>query len=295
MGLDNRDHVHDESGYDGFGGGGPAAPGPAGWSPVGKLIGATCVVYVLSCLIPEVAANLTLSWDGVSSGKVWQVLTYGFTDYGVYDAGGVARNTGGGMILWFAVSMFVTYQFGRMLGRVLPQREIVLLCLVSVIIGGLVALATPARNLGVANVYLYGSVVLLWTAMAFPDEKILLFFILPVELWLVAGFMVVMVVVGLLSPSWPLALSTAAALAFAAFHQKTGLRLSRVTEQFADWRAERSRPKLRVVRAEPEEDADFDRQVDAVLEKLGREGEASLSVKERKLLKQASKRYKDRV
>lgn len=53
-------------------------------------------------------------------------------------------------------------------------------------------------------------------------------------------------------------------------------------------------PKLRVVRDEADEDQAFREKVDTILEKIQREGEASLSRSERKVLIEASKRFKNR-
>jgi hypothetical protein len=53
------------------------------------------------------------------------------------------------------------------------------------------------------------------------------------------------------------------------------------------------RPKLRI--HDPDKEAqDLGQQVDAILEKIHREGEASLTKKERKTLEEASRRYQRR-
>jgi hypothetical protein len=57
------------------------------------------------------------------------------------------------------------------------------------------------------------------------------------------------------------------------------------------WGAPLNRPKVRIYEPNPE---NLDEQVDAILDKIHREGEASLTDRERSILKDASRRYKNR-
>ena len=51
------------------------------------------------------------------------------------------------------------------------------------------------------------------------------------------------------------------------------------------------RPKLRIHEPDDEPETDLREQVDQILEKIYREGEASLTAKERKTLEMASRQY----
>ena len=299
MGLDNRDYVHDESGYDGFGGGGGRPPGAAGLSAIAKVTIVVGVAYVLAMLIPDLAANLTLSWAGLKSGKLWQLLTYAITPLGVAadhpDRGAVVAAANRGIIS-FAFALYILFQFGRQLTQFVGAKETVGLLGAAVLAGGVVAaVVSPQLGAGYANVWTLANVTLVGVAMRRPHDKILLFFVLPVPLWAVAAAIVGFSVLTAVSGNAAAVAPMLASLAVAAAHEKKGVRFAGAADAVSDWRRRRSQPKLKVHRPEADEDEGFDDRVDAVLAKLGEQGEASLTGKERRLLKQASKRYKDRV
>ncbi len=84
-------------------------------------------------------------------------------------------------------------------------------------------------------------------------------------------------------PIWP-----AASLAF--IYYRTGWNLGKMIP--SRW-PRMKRPKLKIHDPEAEE-RQLARQVDAILEKISRDGEASLTKQERRILEQASRRYQRR-
>jgi hypothetical protein len=95
-----------------------------------------------------------------------------------------------------------------------------------------------------------------------------------------------------------------AGAAFAFAYYKMHWRLLRLVPNVRDWRAHQRRPKLRVLRPDDEPVAvgaqpaarseDFEAKVDAVLEKVARSGQESLTDGERQILLRASELYKRR-
>ena len=301
MGLDNRDYVHDESGYDGFGGG-HRPSGAAGLSTVAKLTICVGVIYGLAALIPELAYNLTLSWEGLRSFKLWQVLTYAVTPIGrsVEDPGRAAAiEAASRSIISLAFALYVLFVFGRMLTQLVGEKELLWLLGASVLAGGVAAAVLSPAGLVYADVWMMAHVCLVWVALRRPHDQILLFFVLPVPLWVVAALIVGFSLYGALVGAAAAAVPTLAALAVAAVHERRRLRFAGFADSAREWKRQRSRPKLRVHNPDADERSDvddgFNDRVDAVLAKLSEQGEAALTAKERRLLKQASKRYKNRV
>ena len=81
------------------------------------------------------------------------------------------------------------------------------------------------------------------------------------------------------------------ALAYFNLHWNFG----RLFQSAAAWLKGRSRPSLKVFKPEDEPDAPVaDEEVDRILEKIHREGENSLTRKERRILENASREYQRR-
>jgi len=212
----------------------------------------------------------------------WRVITYGFC----HDHSS----------LWhLAFNMMLLWVFGRMLESILGRREFFCVYLLGVLLSGLCHLAL---QLGLGDVVpmvgASGGVMTLMViaAMHFPRQKVLLMMIFPIELGVLVIGLVLLDVLGLFDTGSHVA--RAAHLGGAAFgflYQRSGLRISdawgRVSVRARFWKQRVARPKIRVHR--PSVDG-LDDQVDAILAKIAREGEASLSESERELLMEASRR-----
>ena len=143
-----------------------------------------------------------------------------------------------------------------------------------------------------------------------PRATVLLFFVLPVPIWLVAGAYVAFNAVAAGVGVGAAFVALAGAL-FGAIYYLSGLRLTGLlpSRGFAGERRTRTQPRLRVVPPDDaEDDADtdepaarprppeepFDERVDRLLEKVSRHGQESLTAEERELLFRAGEHYKKR-
>jgi hypothetical protein len=136
----------------------------------------------------------------------------------------------------------------------------------------------------------------------------LIFFILPVPIWLVVIFQVgkdLWQFLGNIQTG--VAVSAHLGGAFFGFlYYRFQLRLLSLLPDFSAWRARRGRPRLRVYREEEpvvaaaprpapsDMDEHLEAKVDAVLEKVARHGRQSLSEAEHQLLLKAGEMYKKR-
>ena len=212
----------------------------------------------------------------------WRVITYGFC----HDHSS----------LWHLVfNMMCLWVFGRMVESIYGRREFFSLYLFGVLISGLCHLGLQLV-LGdvVPMVGASGGVMTLMVvaALHFPRQKVLLMMIFPIELGILVIALVAMDVLGLFDSGSHVA--RAAHLGGASFgllYQRSGLQFSGVWERLSGkarfWRQRAARPEIRMHR--PSVDG-LDDQVDAILAKIVREGEASLSESERGVLMEASRR-----
>ena len=142
--------------------------------------------------------------------------------------------------------------------------------------------------------------VMVLSAIHFPKMKVLLFMIIPVELGILIVGLVAMDVLratGVFGGDTHIAyMAHLGGAAFGFVYFRSGVRLSTRWEsqfgQFRLWRRRVARPSVRVY--QPPVDG-FDDQVDAILEKISREGEASLTDRERELLMEASRRKREQT
>jgi membrane associated rhomboid family serine protease len=253
--------------------------------------------------------------DLVLHGQVWRLLTYAFLHAG----------------LWHILfNMLFLWWFGSDIESIYGPREFLAFYLVSAFLGGLAfqlawaadfipgVLPQRFENLpaeeGVVRLQApiclgaSGAVtaVMLLYACHFPHRVIYIWFVLPVPIWLFVGFQVLQDSVIFLSQSNT---QTAVSVhlggaAFAFLYYKTQFRLLNLWPNLRSWQRQRTRPQLRVYHEEetplpsPGAAADVDEQLeaklDAVLEKVARSGQSSLTETERQILLRASEIYKRR-
>jgi membrane associated rhomboid family serine protease len=259
---------------------------------------------------------LKLNVDAVLHGQVWRLLTYAF----LHDPGvGLAP----GQFYWHIIfNMLFLYMFGRDLEGMYGPREFLAFYLVSALVGGLAFVATGLLTGSQNCIGASGAVtaVMVLCALHFPHRTILLFFVLPIPLWIFVGFQVLQdsfLFVNQAAARGQDVLKSRVAVAvhlggagFALLYYRMQWRITRIWTLVGTWKAQRSRPRLRVYREEearptaavpaaaPAASADVDEQLeaklDAVLEKVARSGQASLTESERQILLRASEIYKKR-
>jgi membrane associated rhomboid family serine protease len=216
----------------------------------------------------------------------WQFLTAGFN----HDPRGLQH------ILFNMLTLFF---LGRDVEAFYGSKEFLRLYLVMLVFANIAwavvdKLAGAADNVGVlgASGAIAGVVVLY--AMNFPRRTLLLFFVIPVPAWLAGALVVAYDMYGAMGGQWALRNVAytvhLAGAAFAFIYCRRGWNLTRLSSGFA-WPSFRRKPTLRVHMPEEEAPSDLSAEVDRILEKIYREGEASLTAKERKFLETASREY----
>ena len=317
MGLDNRDYARDGRYSNAVGGGSGFSSTP---SIVKYLIGANILLYMLQFLItrpgtledfnipPEIEEvwtreelERTLAAERISvveewlqqdtekvigSGQVWRLLTAAFLH---------SR----GDYLHIIFNMLFLFWFGPTLEGMYGRREFLLFYLASAFIASCadvgLDLITGMRGTALGASGAIMGIMMLY-AIHYPRQKILLFFIIPVEIrWVVAGYVffdlypVLMSLLGKRDLSGVGHAAHLGGLAFGFLYWKFALRLERLLPKRKPQTRpiERGRSLLDPPSAEPDE---LDEKVDAILKKITEEGEASLTDSEREILNEAAKR-----
>lgn len=281
MGIYSRDYIREEPRGGFMGGGGDF------WA-VKVLIAINVVVYLLQNMSGSNVTELFgLSLPDIVPGcQVWRLLTYGFC-HDLYSVGHLAFN------------MLALWVFGRMVEPIYGPREFLAFYLTAIVASGLCFIgfdfgrAQPGFVVGASGGI---AAIVVLCAMHFPKLEILLMFVIPIQLRWLAVLYLVGDLTGMLGGAND-NIARAAHLGGAAFgfaYYRFGWKLMNLWPSAKNVRSMArsvTREKLRVYTPPPE---DLDKQVDEILAKISAEGEASLSDRERQILKDASRRYKDR-
>ncbi len=272
------------------------------------LIGINVVAFVVQLITkatPEMFENLfSLQVDAALRGQVWRLITYSFL-----------HSTGTPYHILF--NMLFLWWFGSDVEDLYGPREFLAFYLVSAALGGvafvLTNLTPPLPGDPVPVCFgASGAVttVLVLCALHYPTRIILLFFILPVPIWLFVIFMVAQDMFGFLggtAGNIAVQVHLAGAL-FGFLYYKFQWRLTNWLPRLKNWRRRLTQPRLRVYREEepapvarvpppslsrPDEDQ-LEAKVDAVLEKLSRVGKENLTDSEREVLLRASEVFRKR-
>jgi membrane associated rhomboid family serine protease len=306
MGVYDRDYYRsDRSGpWFGFSGRGQVVK----W-----LIGLNVVIFIAQSMTiaPPTPGPITewleLDVGRVLHGQVWRLLTYAFL------------HASFNHILW---NMLFLFWFGMDVEEMYGSREFLAFYLTSALAGGLGFVI--CNRLGVPGDYCLGAsaavmACLVLCALHDPRRVILLFFILPIPIWFFVLFMIIPDAYALLmalrySGEFEGSFGTSTAVAahvsgaaFACGYYYGGWRIMRTLDQFRAWHKRATGPRLRVYREEPvsapafssrapgaEADEQMEAKVDAVLEKVARQGQDSLTETEKQILLRASEVYRRR-
>jgi membrane associated rhomboid family serine protease len=250
---------------------------------------------------------LDLDVGKVLHGQIWRLVTYAFL------------HANFNHILW---NMLFLFWFGRDVEEIYGSREFLAFYLTSALAGGVGFVI--CNRLGVGSDICLGAsgavmACLVLCALHDPRRIILLFFVLPIPIWFFVLFMLIPDAYALLmalrySGQFEGAFGTSTAVAahvcgalFAYGYFRGGWRIMRTLDQFRAWHKRATGPRLRVYREEPvsaptfssrspaaEGDEQMEAKVDAVLEKVARLGQDSLTETEKQILLRASEVYRRR-
>jgi len=295
MGIYDRDYYRDE--HRGFSWGGPR-------TIVSSLLLLNVLIYLANGLLTppsgqpgdlgQISNALAFTADSLSLTHPWlwlRLLTYGFVHAPPPQYTHLIFNM---LALWF---------LGRDVESLYGRGEFLRLYLVLLLAGALFW-GIAAKLQGIDGGTLLGAsgaitgVVVLY-ALNFPRRMLLLFFVIPVPAWVVGVLLVGFDLYGAIAlrqeshVAYTVHLA-GAALAFLYFQFRWNF--GRMTGNGRWLRLDRlkPRPRLRVHDPEPEEESDLNEEVDRILEKIHREGETSLTRKERRTLETASRQYQKR-
>jgi len=249
----------------------------------------------------------SLRVSDVLEGQVWRLLTYAFLHASFRH------------LFW---NMLFLWWFGSDLEEIYGWREFLCFYLLAAIVGGLgymvhaaiqpdffvaPGIAIPGFRQIIPAVGASGAItaLLLLCAFKFPTKQILVMLLVPVPIWLFVIFQVLQDVAGLFEPANPIAVSIhLGGAAFAAIYYKLGWHITDLGSGVRNWLKQRRRPRLRIYRPDEAKqpvavgagenalDEHLEAKVDAVLEKVARSGQESLTEQERSILIRASEIYK---
>ncbi|MFP4162905.1 MAG: rhomboid family intramembrane serine protease [Chitinispirillaceae bacterium] len=251
------------------------------------LVIANGILFVLQ-LIPTVGNYVTyfgslipeLTFPGL---QLWRTFTYMF----LHDSNGIFH------ILF---NMLVLWMFGAEMENLWGTKKFLIfyfICGVGAAFFSLFSLITAPF---VPVIGASGAVLGVLTAYAYyyPHRQVLLFFVLPVNVrLLVIGYAVVSVLFsfqpgGVVSHLTHLG-GIVVAFAYLKLYSKFEIRFQRL------WYSWEERKRREEVSREVQSKKHFEQNIDPILDKIAKEGMESLSPREKKMLKQASRSNKERM
>lgn len=289
MGIENREYLRDE--FEG----GPGGLRLGGASMLVRIIAVTVAVFVLQIIFTRAGDGSSVTkWLSLNStdlfqgGQIWRLLTYAFC----HDPANLFH---------LLFNMMALYSIGSMLLNLLGSREFLWFYLVSAVFSGICSVAFYSiMQIPVSVVGASGAVNAVFCAVAihYPRQRLLLMGVIPIEMrWLLAAFVAFDAMPILTNGFGDGKVAHAAhlgGLLFGFLYVRWHMQLTRWWDQFAGRLAtkRRNRGKLKIFAPPSRTDADLEAQMDPILEKISREGEASLTSRERNILIQASRKLK---
>jgi membrane associated rhomboid family serine protease len=286
MGLYDRDYIRDDDQPGFFLG--------AQRSMVTTLILINVAVFLVDMLLEgDLSEFLALKSDVFHKPwNVWQLLTAGF-----------AHDPNSMMHIGF--NMFGLWFFGRDVETIYGRKEFLRIYLTMIVVSSLVwviSANTLHRGHGLQASSMLGASgavngVLVLNVIHFPKRLLYVWGLFPIPAWVLCTLIIGQDVLGFShargGDGQPIAFEAhLAGAVFAFIYYSTGWNLGRWIPRRLSLSALKPRPKLRV--HEPERDENLTDQVDRILEKISRQGEASLTAQERRTLEDASRRYQQR-
>jgi membrane associated rhomboid family serine protease len=301
MGFQDRDYYREEE--PGF-----SIRGPR--TVIGWIILINVTIFAADGLItpfrPELANNYGINdflalhvGDLAKPWLWWRFLTYGFAHASFGTVPGAHWHILGNMLGLFFLGRSVEQFYG--------PKEFLRFYLTAIVASGLIWAVATATGCVLAGDPLRGSAVgasgavvavVILFALNFPRQTLLLFFVIPVPAWLVGVFVVVGDLLTAMNPessriAWQAHLAGAG---FAFLYFRGHWNLTRLSQNWFSSSWFKRRPNLRIhdPRSQAPPDDDLADQVDKILEKIHLKGEDSLTSKERRMLKNASRKYQEK-
>jgi membrane associated rhomboid family serine protease len=308
MGIQDRDYYRESTGgfLDAWG-----RQGVTVW-----VIVITCVVFFAQCVggppqRSELVATGAFFTPAILSGEVWRLVTPLFLHADFWH---------------LFVNMFVLYWVGSRLEEMHGGWEFLAFYLCAGVFANAIAFGLEASGIAplTLGIGASGAVTAAFVVYAFnfPRQTVLLFFVLPMPMWVALILYIAIDTMGAMGigrPGIGYIVHLGGAL-FGTVYYQTGFRFGRMFTRKPRTAGQRARPQLRVVpvereddtptpvgaavesqprpkeAGEPKEPADeqFEARVDAVLEKVSKYGQESLTPEEREILFKASELYKKR-
>jgi len=229
---------------------------------------------------PELTVRTLFDYVGLvpsaALGKLWawQLVTYAFFHS--------VQN-----VLHLVFNMLVLYFFGREIETIYGRKRFLVLYFAAAAFAGLGYCAFQYSDVPLIGASGAVYAVMVVYAFHYPRQRVLFFFLVPLEIWVVVailiGLDVTLQITGGAGSAAPIAHLAGALFGFLFF------RLRGRVETYFD------RLERRMERAEREHEEEIEARLDTLLEKISRDGMNSLTKKEREFLKRASRHYQNKA
>ncbi len=256
------------------------------------LIFTTLVISLFAALIPKLFAYLALSISGVHNLFFWQLISYIFVEKGPISFG---------FFLNLAFNMYILWVFGSHLIDRSHERLFLFLYFGATLLGGASALLFPNAFLAGSTNAVY-AVLVAWMLLN-QGARLLLFFAIPCKAeWLVLGLIGITILMDLSSGLWAAATSLMISCIYSYLFtlvvwRQNGpffflRRFEKKVFQFFEKRKKHesfTHSKIYDIKS-GEPVLDDEKFMDAMLDRISRHGEDSLTPAEKKRMKEISKR-----
>jgi membrane associated rhomboid family serine protease len=262
-------------------------------TPLKILIFLTIGVSLAAGFLPQLYGWLALTRAGIEHLFIWQLITYIFLEPGPISLG---------FFIQLAFNMYILWMFGSSLIERSHTRLFLTLYLGAALVGGLTALAFPHTALAGSTNAVF-AVLTAW-AMVNPGSQLLLFFAIPFKAeWLVLALLAFTLFIDLSTGSW---MAASCLIVSVLYGYLFSLIVWRQPSPFLFLRTF-ERKIFRLLEKKPRETyhhskiydiksgapvLDDDQFMDAMLDRISRHGEDSLTPAEKKRMREISERKK---